>query len=200
MKKGLLALNIILLVAVAILYYLHFSEKKQKSSSDNIDLPQRMVLPSDNSFRIAYFEIDSVSEHFNMVKDVRTELDRKQDSMNVEIERMDKAYHDKYNDYQSKAASMTQVQSESAANELLKLQDDIKNEKKDMDQRYNDLVTRKMNDVKAKIEAFLQEYNKDKRFTYIISYEPGLFYYKDTSYNITKDVVDGLNQMYGTKK
>lgn len=200
MKNGLLALNLLLLVAVGVLYYLHFTEKKSPAVEKTSQFPQREIIPSDNSFRIAYFEIDSVSEHFSMVKDVRAELDRKQDSMNTEMERMDKAYHDKYNDYQGKASSMSQTQSETAANELLKLQDDIKNQKKDLDQKYNDLVTRKMNEVKAKIEAFLKEYNKDKRFTYIISYEPGLFYYKDTSYNITNDVVNGLNQMYSKSK
>ena len=30
----------------------------------------------------------------------------------------------------------------------------------------------------------------------IISYEPGLFYYKDTAYNITEDLVKGLNEKY----
>ncbi|MFI5133748.1 MAG: OmpH family outer membrane protein [Chitinophagales bacterium] len=198
-KNSLLVLNGILLIAVGVLFYLHFSDKKTVTVGNSI-VAQKNSLPADNSFRIAYFEIDSVSENFFMVKDVRAELDKKQDSINTEIERLDKSYHDKYNEYQGKAASMSQVQSETAANELMKIQDDIKNEKKDLDQKYNDLVTRRMNDVKEKIEAFLKEYNKDKKYSYIISYEPGLFYYKDTAYNITTDVVNGLNEMYKQKK
>ncbi len=197
MKRGLLALNILLLISVGVLFYLHFREKRYYGTAANHfsqkELPSSPVL-------IAYFEIDSVSEHFNMVKDVRAELDKKQDSMNTELERLDKSYRDKMNEYQGKASSMSQVQSESATQDMLKMQDYIKNRKQELDQKYNDLVTRRMNTVKAKIEEFLKEYNKDKKYTYIISYEPGLFYYKDPAYNITDDVVKGLNEMYKTKK
>jgi outer membrane protein len=197
MKNGLLALNGLLLIAVGVLFYLHFTEKRSFVTSNNKS-PQK-TLP-DTPFRIAYFEIDSVSEHFALVKDVRAELDRRQDSMNNELERLDKSYRDKMSEYQNKAASMSQVQSESATQDLLRMQDFIKNRKQELDQKYNDLVTRKMNSVKAKIEEFLKEYNKDNRYNYIISYEPGLFYYKDPAFNITDDVVKGLNEMYKSKK
>ncbi|MEI9908824.1 MAG: OmpH family outer membrane protein [Bacteroidota bacterium] len=54
--------------------------------------------------------------------------------------------------------------------------------------------------LKTKIEEFLKEYNKTKNYSYIIVYEQGLFYYKDTAYNITADVIKGLNEMYKSKK
>jgi outer membrane protein len=54
-------------------------------------------------------------------------------------------------------------------------------------------MVRKQNEIKTKIEAFLKEYNKTMNYSYIISYEQGLFYFKDTAYNITADVVKGLN-------
>lgn len=91
---------------------------------------------------------------------------------------------------------MTPMQSESATQDLLQMQDQIKNRRQSLNLEYNDLVTRKMSDVRSKIEDFLKVYNKDNKYSYIISYEPGLFYYKDTIYNITKDVVNGLNAMY----
>jgi len=59
---------------------------------------------------------------------------------------------------------------------------------------------RKMKDVKTKIEDYLREYNSRRGFTYIFAYEPGLFYYRDTAYNITGDVVRGLNDQYKKKK
>ena len=61
-------------------------------------------------------------------------------------------------------------------------------------------MMRRMKDVKTKIENFLKEYNKTKNYSYIVSYEQGLFYYKDTAYNITSDVIRGLNEMYKSKK
>ena len=48
----------------------------------------------------------------------------------------------------------------------------------------------------SKIEAYLQEYNKNHNYTYIVSYEQGLFYYKDSVNNITADLIKGLNERY----
>jgi outer membrane protein len=78
----------------------------------------------------------------------------------------------------------------------------MKNRKQSLDQEYSDFVMRRMKDVKTKIEDFLKEYNKEKNYSYIVSYEQGLFYYKDSVYNITADVIKGLNGIYkpGSKK
>jgi len=38
--------------------------------------------------------------------------------------------------------------------------------------------------VKKAIEDFLAEYNKTRNYSYIVSYEQGLFYFKDTADNI----------------
>jgi outer membrane protein len=57
-----------------------------------------------------------------------------------------------------------------------------------------------MQELKNKIEEFLKEYNKTKNYSYIVSYEQGIFYYKDTVYNITSEVISGLNEIYKLKK
>ena len=58
---------------------------------------------------------------------------------------------------------------------------------------------RKMQDVKAKVEIFLKEYNKNKRYSYILAYEPGFIFYRDSVYNITGDLLKGLNAEYKKK-
>ena len=95
---------------------------------------------------------------------------------------------------------MNQVQSENANRDMLQLQETIRNKKQELDQRYQNLYMQKMQDVKLKIENFLKEYNKERRFSYIFAYEPGFIYYRDTIYNITNDLVKGLNQQYSKKK
>lgn len=198
MKAFLVFLNIVLLAAVGYLYYLKFGSKKNNSISNEVQ-GGKDVIVSPNAFRIAYFEMDSVEKSFQMVKEVKLELNKKEDNMNSEIDILSRTYQQKLNDYQGQAQSMTQAQSETATQDLLKMQDQIKNRRSSLSQEYNDLVTRKMSDVRTKIEDFLKDYNKDKGYSYIISYEPGLFYYKDTLYNITRDVVNGLNALYKGK-
>ncbi|MBS1622070.1 MAG: OmpH family outer membrane protein [Bacteroidetes bacterium] len=195
MNRFLLVLNLFLLAATGYLYYLHFGSGKSRSADVNI-LPEKDVVSAPNSFRIAYFEMDSVEKNFQMVKEVKEELNRKEDNMNREMDQLSRSYQQKANNYQGQAQAMTPMQSESATQDLLQMQDQIKNRRQSLNLEYNDLVTRKMSDVRSKIEDFLKVYNKDNKYSYIISYEPGLFYYKDTIYNITKDVVNGLNAMY----
>jgi outer membrane protein len=55
--------------------------------------------------------------------------------------------------------------------------------------------------MRKQIEDFLAEYNKEKGYAYIFSYEPGfIMYYRDSAYNVTGDVINGLNNKYTPKK
>jgi outer membrane protein len=56
-----------------------------------------------------------------------------------------------------------------------------------------------MQDVNKRIEAFLKDYNSDKRYSYILAYSPGTIYYKDSAFDITTDVLKGLNDGYKKK-
>ncbi|HEX3025194.1 MAG TPA: OmpH family outer membrane protein, partial [Chitinophagaceae bacterium] len=69
-----------------------------------------------------------------------------------------------------------------------------------MDQEMQDETVKKLQDVKKKIEDYLKEYNKGKGYSYIFASSPDLIYYKDTVYNITNDLLKGLNEMYKKKK
>ena len=95
---------------------------------------------------------------------------------------------------------MSQVQSENAAKDLQETQKQIESNLMAMDQRYQDLKMRKMTEVKSKIEDFLKEYNQSKGYSYIFANEPGFFYYRDTAFDITRDVINGLNEKYSKKK
>ena len=198
MKNGLLILNVVLLAAVGYLFYLQFSSGKSKSSPNQVS--SKDSFSSQAPFRIAFFEIDSIDSNCDQVKDIRAEINKKQASISLEMEQMDKAYRDKYNSYQGRASTMSAAQSEQASNDLMQSQENMKNRRSDLDKDYNDFVTRRMQEVKTKIEEYLKVYNMKKGYSYIVAYEPGLFYYKDTLYNITDDVVNGLNTLYSKKK
>ena len=194
MKNAAMILNAVLLVLVAILFYLHFSSKEK---------PREAVVKSSQTenfnkdFRIAYFEMDSIENSFAMVKDVKSELSREEDKIKSENARLQKLYAERYNQYQGQ--QLSQVQSEAASKDMMELQDRIRGQQQEMDHKYQDLYMRKMRDVKIKIEDFLKEYNKTKGYSYIFSYEPGFIFYRDTAYNITSDVIRGLNSRYKKK-
>jgi len=68
MKNISLILNGILIIAVGVLYFLHFSGKKSGSEST-------VSAPSD--LKIAYIKSDSVLKHYDYFKEMRTVLEAK---------------------------------------------------------------------------------------------------------------------------
>lgn len=198
MKSGIIIFNGILLVLIAVLFYLHFSAT-----------PKRTAVPADtsgtktgavaNNFKVAYFDMDSLAASFGMVLDAKSELARKEEAVNAEKAKMERNYKEKLDKYQAQAATMNQVQSETATKDMMQLQQQIQARSQALEQDYQEFYTRKMKDVKEKIEAFLKDYNAQKGYAYIVAYEPGLFYYRDTAYDITADVIAGLNKAYKKK-
>ena len=143
--------------------------------------------------------MDSLAASFTLVLDGIAELSRREEAVNAEKAKMERNYKEKLERYQAQAASMNQVQSETATKDMMQMQQQIQSRSQALDQEYQDIYTRKMKDVKEKIEAFLKDYNAQKGYAYIVAYEPGLFYYRDSAYDITGDVVDGLNKAYKKK-
>ena len=192
-KNGMIVWNVLLSVLLAWLLFQQLSGGAGKSLTS-----KKRVAPSGGPFRMAHFEMDSVAANFELVKELKAEMLKREESINAEMERMARTMQQKYNYYQEQANTgvMNQAQSEAAGREMKSLDDQMKNRKQALDAEYGDFVMRRQNEIKSKIEAFLKEYNENQQFSYIISYEPGLFYYKDTAYNITGDLVNGLNQKY----
>ena len=200
MKNGLIIWNVLLTLLVGFLLITHFGNRKGKYASahpENVD-----SLRHHGQFRMAYFEMDSVAAKFDMVKELKAELSKKEDAINAEMTNRARALQQKYEYYQQKAqaGSLTQEQMDAGSREMKQIDDDNKNRKQELDQDYNNYMMTKQNEIKSKIEAFIKEYNKTHNFSYVVSDDPGLFYFQDTAYNITSDVIKGLNEMYKTKK
>lgn len=199
MKNASLILNIVLLLAVAVLFYLHFSPGKKEEPVKTAAVTTGDATVPKGDFRIAYFEMDSINNAFAMVKDVKAELSKEETRINNVLTRLQKTYNDKLIQYQNSQQAASQVQSESVRREIMELQNQMTAQKQELDQNYQNLYMRKMQDVKGRIETFLKEYNKPRGYTYILAYEPGFMFYRDSAYNITADLVKGLNDQYKKK-
>jgi outer membrane protein len=197
MKNWLIASNIVLFVLVGVLFYMQYNSCSapvvNKSSSAKVST-------AGNDFKIAYFEMDSIENNFHMVKEMKAELNKKEESITNELTRLEKQFRAKGNEYQSRAESMTPAQGEMANKDMMQMQQHIQSRKQALDQEYQDFLMRKTRDIKNKIEEYLKGYNENNKFSYIVAYEPGLFYYRDTMYNITNDVLKGLNELKKTTK
>jgi outer membrane protein len=201
MKNGLVILNVILLMAVGLLFYLHFNSRKTGTKSQ-IKTEQKDPIDSSaqSGCRIAYFEMDSVAANFEKAKEMQGELEKKEEKMNSEMNRLQNLYQQKYINFQQHGATMSSTQLDAARNELGQLDQTIKDTKASLDQDYKTYYVQTQQEILSMIRKFCSEYNKDKRYAIIISNEPGLVFYKDSTMDITRDLLEGLNKTYGKKK
>ena len=195
MKNFTLGLNIALVIAVGVLFYLHFSSPSAKS----VSTAGTKEVPSGN-FKIAYFETDSIQSQFEYYKLIDAELQAKNQANDKVLRDMKNVFASKYQELQKIGASLSQAELASKQQELMQIEKSFQAKGKMMTDEMQDESFRKIQDVKKKIEEYLKEYNKDKGYAYIFSNSADMMYLKDSSYNITADVVRGLNALYPKKK
>ena len=116
------------------------------------------------------------------------------------MNRLQNSYQQKYVNFQQHGATMSSSQLDAARNELGQLDQTIKDTKASLDQDYKTYYVQTQQEILSMIRKFCSEYNKDKKYAIIISNEPGLVFYKDSTMDITRDLLEGLNKMYGKKK
>jgi outer membrane protein len=200
MKNGLLIWNVLLTIITGFLLFAYFSNKDGKVASKRSTTADTSHAPS--SFRIGYFEMDSVENNFEFVKDVKAEIEKKEEEYTGHLSQMDNTYRKKVQEYQQKEKSGTMNQSDydKAMLDIRQLEESLKSRKQAIDQEYQDFVARRNLAIKKEIEDFLVKYNQAKNYSYIVAYEQGLFYYKDSAFNITPDLIKGLNEEYKDRK
>jgi outer membrane protein len=188
-------LNVVLLLAVAFLYYHAFGNKKTvslaaKTSALETDAKKSLMAP------IAYVELDSLNEKITFIKEKRKELEAEQKAIEAEWENGYKGLENQKNNFLKKGDAITQQMAEQFQGELLQQQQVIDGKKQGLTQKLSEKSYKFMDDIQKKLKEFLVDYNKEKNYLYILTTGTGMDYmvYKDSSLNITEEVVQGMNE------
>ncbi len=152
-----------------------------------------------SGIKIAYVEIDTLMSQYNFCKDYTLLMNKKGENIRATLAGKERALQTKAAELQKKYESnqfTTKEQVEQAQMALAKQQQDLQalNER-----LMNDFAAEQAKyntEMRDSIQAFLKEYNKAKKFDYIISKAGDNILIANTKYDITKDVVNGLNKRY----
>lgn len=191
-----LFINIVLLAAVGYLYYYNFSGKKTHTLSSADDNPKILSNNNYTGSPIAYVELDSLNENITYIKQKRKELEIEQKSIESEWENAYKGLEAQKNNFLKKGASITQEEAQQFQGQLMAQQQQIDGRKQLLSQKLGEKNFSFMDDIQKRLKEFLTAYNKDKKYMYILTSGTGLDYmvYKDSSLNITNDVIKGMNE------
>ena len=195
MKNFSIALNVILLLAVGYLYYVNFSGKgAAKSGKQNLGSTKKDSSCAISS-SIAYVELDSLNAHITFIKDRRKMLEAEQKSIETEWENGYRGLEAQKNEFLKKGAAISQEEAQHFQDKLMQQKDQIDGRKQQLGQALSEKSFKFMDDIQKKLKEFLNDYNQDKKYQYILTYGSGLDYmiYKDSTLNITNDVINGMN-------
>jgi outer membrane protein len=194
MKKVYLVLNVILILAVAALYFFQFKGgKNAKAKAISGDVKG---LPSEG---IVYVNIDTIISNFEMYADRRDILLESQKKAETELNAKGTTYQKNVADYTDKAnkgliTRATATQMEASLNQQLQdlqtlsntLQANLQEEETVMNRQILEYVTK-----------YLEEFKKDYNYQYILAKSFGsVVLYSDPTLDITKNVLEGVNKKY----
>jgi outer membrane protein len=200
MNQKHLIIESVLAVAIIVLFVLHFTSGKHATTFTAAVSGEGKAPASGN---IVYVNIDTLLNNYDSYHDMRAQLAQKQKNMEAEFTNKGNSYQKAVADYQEKAQKGLITRSEAQKMEqqlmgeqqnLVRLRDNYSQQLSEEEQ----VLNRKLiNDI----VVYLKDYNKDGRYTYIMSNTFGgnLLYVPD-SLNITKDVLKGINEQYAKNK
>lgn len=197
MKQFSLVLNIVLLLAVGVLYFLFFSADKRKQEKK--DGPGYFPKDSSSSHKrtiVAYVELDSLNSNVSFIKQRKKELEAEQKLIANDYENAYRSLTAERDNFLKKGNAITQQEAEEFQAKLGQKQQEVEQSKQARAQKLAEKGARIMEDMQKRLKNFMTEYNKDGKYTYILATGTGLDYlfYKDSTLNITTDVIKGLNE------
>ena len=210
MKRASFIINIVLFIAVAILYYLHFTKCKSsceaigENDSTTTEKPVVLVPKEIKASKIVYINSDILNEEYNFVKDLTAAAQAKHQRLQTAYETKAQKFQEDYNDLQQKASQglLSENQANAVQADLIKRKEELDKMEFQL-QNMMEEIQKSNEDVRKNVIDYVKEYNKTGQYNYILTYtdSPGGFLLlANDSLDITREVVDGLNAQYKAKK
>ncbi|MDB5221588.1 MAG: hypothetical protein JWN83_255 [Chitinophagaceae bacterium] len=198
MKHFSLILNVVLLLLVGYLYFDKFSSSSKKTTVANTQKCKDSSTHHGN--KVAYIDLDSLQGSYEYYKVLKADFEKQQAASNNQVADLQRRYQARAMQLQQKGATMTPQEQEAAMKEINQMQQGLQAKKQELDNALYNSNSKMKEDILTKIQDFLKTYNSDGRYDYVLSYEPGFMFYKDSALNITGDVISGLNELYAKNK
>ena len=199
MKGTSLIVSVVLFVAVAVLYVLHFAGSGDKSP----EVVERNAGNSESGggLRIAYVKADSVLLNYDLAQDLHDDFAKKQEAYTSEYGTKRQSFEKEAAAFQEKVQRGGFLTEQRAIQErdrlmgkeqeILKLDQELSSKLAQFQQDNNQKILDKLLD-------YLKKYNETAHYDYILNGADVLV--GDEAHNITAEVLKALNDEYGSDK
>jgi len=189
MKNVSLALNGILVVAVAVLYFLHFSSGSKATPATESTIP--------TDIKIAYINSDTVLKYYDFFKSNVEKLEAKGKKLDQDLQNRAQSLQNDIAAYQRNYSNMTIGQAKAIEEDLGKKRQNLDLYQRSLEQELMEEQAKVNEELYTKVTDYLKGYAEGKQLHVVLKYNTGSdLLYGGTTLDITKDVIDGLNELY----
>ncbi len=191
MKNLSLILNGVLLVAVGVLYFLFFSNKKSNQSS--------VTAPSD--LKIAYIKSDTVLKYYDYFKEMKTIYEAKNKRLDQDLQNRAQSLQNDITAYQRNVGNLTIGQAKAVEEDLGKKQQNFRLFQQSVEQEVVNDQSKLQGELYGKITAFLKKYAEGSGLQVVLKYDQSSdVLFGGPGIDVSQDVIAGLNEEYKTSK
>ncbi len=197
MRNTSLILNLVLVVAVVVIYVLHFSGK---SGGEPVG-GNSSIATSNPDLKIAYVKVDSLILNYDLAEELH-------DSFTKNQEAYTKEYTEKRSSFEKRAAAfqekvqrggfLTQDRAVQERDRLVNEEQEILSLDQELSTKLSEMQSANNKQLIDSLMNYLKEYNANKKYSYI--FNAGDILIGDEVHNITKEVLDAMNARYSEKK
>lgn len=208
MKNISVIINVVLAIAVAVLYYLHFSCAASCSSPADTEVTAEVeteeIVPLDEistTSNVGYINIDSLQDKYKLYEVLIQKLKAKQTKYEAEISTKMVAFEKKVKDFQQKAQTMSQFEGQTKQQELAEEEQRLYKLRDDFTIKFQEEEAKLNDEFQKTVQDYIKKHNEKTNFDIIIGasqmgnivldFKPGI--------DITQHVVNGLNAEYKEK-
>ena len=188
--------NLLKTMSLAAVATLALASCNQSNPQADAQAEAKQTAPTE--LKIAYVEVDSIMTQYKFCKDYSLILQKKgqniQNTLAAKQQQLQAAAANFQQKVQQNAYTREQAEGNKAglqkqSNDLHALDHRLSNEFQVETAKYN-------NALRDSIQHFLAAYNKDKKYSLILSKAGDNLLYADKAYDITNEVIAGLNKAY----
>ena len=150
----------------------------------------------ETAIRIAYVDYDSLLTNYKFAQDVQKELIRKEMSINNTIEGERKSLQEEAAEFEKKVQNnvfATQERAKAEYDKIMQKDQDLLQRGQKMIAELEEYRNTKYTELTQKINGYIQEYNAEAKYDFILTRVGGNMLYANDALDITKDIVNGLN-------
>ena len=195
MKKTNFILNGFLALAIGLV----FAQCAGNNNASTTSAPATDAAASSN-VKIAFVEIDSLLNKYNFWNDLSEQMLKKEENIRTTLNEKGKKLEAEAREFERKIQNNGFVSRERAEQEqarLIKQQQELQELQQKLAAELEVENQKNSLEIRDSINSFLKEYNKSKGYDFIIS-NAGFdnLLYGNPVYNITNEIVEGLNARY----